>query len=313
MGLSSFFRKKPQQTDDIEGAFSSRAEAESNAVRGRTRRKLGKQAAEPVDPVLPEKKRARRRLVGAVALVLAAIIGLPMILDSEPKPLSDDLIIQIPSKDQVVVPTAARTLASGDGPTNVPAGTALGQREELIDPPASTLTKNVEVAPITPSQALPAPVWPKPDALLAQSKPQSSAEQKVDSKHRSDSKPEPKSVPKPLVTDDKRDAVRARAILDGAAEPAKSGQTDSKGSADKEDKKPAHLMVQVAALASKEKVAELQDKLKAAGIVSHTQTIVTGSVERIRVRIGPFGSREEADKARSRLTGLGLTGSVVPG
>ena len=33
-------------------------------------------------------RRARRRLVGAVALVLAVVIGLPMVLDSEPKLLS---------------------------------------------------------------------------------------------------------------------------------------------------------------------------------------------------------------------------------
>src|SRR4051794_35873273 len=99
MGLFSFFRKNKQDSASVEGEFSSRAEEESNAVRGRGKRKQGNA---PVDPVLPEKKRARRRLVGAVALVLAVIIGLPMILDSEPKPLADDIAIQIPSKDKTV-------------------------------------------------------------------------------------------------------------------------------------------------------------------------------------------------------------------
>ena len=49
---------------------------------------------------MPEKKRARRRLVGAIALALLVAVGLPMLLDSEPKPLSTDIDIRIPSKDK---------------------------------------------------------------------------------------------------------------------------------------------------------------------------------------------------------------------
>ncbi len=56
-----------------------------------------------VDPTadgqLELKKRARRRLVGAVALVLAAVIVLPMVMDQEPKPLTQDIQIRIPSQD----------------------------------------------------------------------------------------------------------------------------------------------------------------------------------------------------------------------
>lgn len=48
------------------------------------------------DEELLLKKRARRRLVGAVALVLIVIVFLPMLLDSEPKPLSEDVSINIP-------------------------------------------------------------------------------------------------------------------------------------------------------------------------------------------------------------------------
>src|ERR1700761_818864 len=46
-----------------------------------------------LDPTLPEKQRARRRLVGAIALVVAAIVVLPLILDSHPKPVTDDIAI----------------------------------------------------------------------------------------------------------------------------------------------------------------------------------------------------------------------------
>ena len=58
--------------------------------------------------------------------------------------------------------------------------------------------------------------------------------------------------------------------------------------------------------------AELQDKLKNAGIKSYTQKIATGSGDRTRIRVGPFGSKEEAEKVRARLTRIGLSGTLVP-
>jgi DedD protein len=48
------------------------------------------------DEELLLKKRARRRLMGAIALVLIVVVFLPMLLDSEPKPLSEDIAINIP-------------------------------------------------------------------------------------------------------------------------------------------------------------------------------------------------------------------------
>ncbi|MDB5765872.1 MAG: dedD, partial [Collimonas fungivorans] len=80
MGLFSFLRKNKQQTDPDQGVYRSKADtfgpgAEQAELPLRSRKakagKAGNQSNEAVDPVLPEKKRARRRLVGAVALVLA--------------------------------------------------------------------------------------------------------------------------------------------------------------------------------------------------------------------------------------------------
>src|SRR5262249_28767598 len=45
------------------------------------------------------KRRARRRLVGAIALVLFVVIVLPIVLDQEPSPARHDLTVQIPSQD----------------------------------------------------------------------------------------------------------------------------------------------------------------------------------------------------------------------
>jgi DedD protein len=45
------------------------------------------------------KRRARRRLVGAIVLALAAAVLLPLLLENDPKPLGEDVSIQIPPID----------------------------------------------------------------------------------------------------------------------------------------------------------------------------------------------------------------------
>src|SRR5438477_655736 len=56
--------------------------------------------SEANDPAVDElKRRARRRLVGAIVLVLAAAVLLPLLLENEPKPLGEDVSIQIPPID----------------------------------------------------------------------------------------------------------------------------------------------------------------------------------------------------------------------
>ncbi len=51
------------------------------------------------DSQIDLKKRARRRLVGSAALALAAAIVLPMVMDHEPRPASQDVQIRIPSQE----------------------------------------------------------------------------------------------------------------------------------------------------------------------------------------------------------------------
>jgi DedD protein len=46
------------------------------------------------------KRRGRRRLVGAIALVLLAVIILPMLFDQEPRPVAPPVSVRIPSEDE---------------------------------------------------------------------------------------------------------------------------------------------------------------------------------------------------------------------
>ena len=56
---------------------------------------------ETSDPQLHLKKKARRRLVGAVAIAGFAAVILPMVMDEEPKPVAQDVQIRIPGQDQL--------------------------------------------------------------------------------------------------------------------------------------------------------------------------------------------------------------------
>lgn len=58
-------------------------------------------AKEQTDDELNLRRKARRRLIGAVALTLAVVVILPMVLDSEPKPTGKDIDLRIPAPDKV--------------------------------------------------------------------------------------------------------------------------------------------------------------------------------------------------------------------
>ena len=92
----------------------------------------------------------------------------------------------------------------------------------------------------------------------------------------------------------KADAKTAMAILEDKGEP-----------------KNSKFVVQVAALAGQEKIDELQEKLRSAGIQSHTQKVATESGNRTRIRVGPFSGKDEALKVREKLIKLGLNGTLI--
>ena len=106
MGIFSFGKKDDAPTRRGANTSSTRA-PRGERVERRTRRTERTVDADAMllDPTLPEKQRARRRLVGAVALVVAAVVILPMVLDSHPKPVTDDISIDIPSRPAPKVAT----------------------------------------------------------------------------------------------------------------------------------------------------------------------------------------------------------------
>lgn len=116
-----------------------------------------------VDPTLPERQRARRRLVGAVALVAAAVIVLPMVLDSHPKPVTDDIAIDIPARPAAPLPKTTHT--DDDTPTDTPADTQAGVAPD--SPPVAAATGAIKPG----AKAVPA------SSVIA--KPQAQAQQQI--------------------------------------------------------------------------------------------------------------------------------------
>jgi DedD protein len=289
MGLFSFLNKNKQETTTDDSGHYSRAEDDAVAAQARSKRassagegaaRRGKAKA-AADPVLPEKKRARRRLVGAIALALGVAIGLPMVLDSEPKPLASDIDIRIPSKDKGAPAVSAAPAAT---PPVAPAA-SLSPHETIV-PAAATPHDIAEVRTGSGKQ---------PEVKIADKPAVKVPELKVAAKPAD--KPAEKPADKPAVKPAAApDAARALAILEGKpAEPANQ-----------------KFVVQVTALASQAKVDEVREKLTEAGIKSYTQKVPTKTGELIRVRVGPL-SREEAEKVRAKLSAIGMSGSMVPG
>lgn len=321
MGLFSRKSKQDRLTEDSGRFYSkdddaaigerARAKRASNAGGGATRRPGN-------DPMLPEKKRARRRLVGAIALALAAAVGLPMLLDSEPKPLAGDIAIQIPAKDKAAplpVPAADKTVSAAD---------SVDKDEEVVEAPPPAAAKSGSKPAVTAKadvQPEAKPVAPKPEPKVER-KPEPKPEPKAETK------PEHKDTPKPEHKETKADtrlaekekekekAERAEKVkpkLDD--KPVKPHDDAARAMAILEDK-PAEsssqrFVLQVAAMSSAEKAAEVQARLREAGISSYTQKTTTPSGELIRVRVGPL-SREEAEKVRAKLGRLGMSGAMTP-
>lgn len=119
---------------------------------------------ETIEPQLDElRRRARRRLVGAVVLALAAAVLVPMLLESDPKPLGEDVSVKIPPVDDAKF-TSKLPSRGGDAPAVAPAKPAAA-------PPAEPPKEAIAAAPPPPTKEPPPVEAPKPAPPAQPSKP----------------------------------------------------------------------------------------------------------------------------------------------
>lgn len=81
------------------------------------------------------RKRARRRLVGAIALAILAAIFLPMVFDDQAKPVGN-VQIQIPDEKTASPFQPEIQPASAPAPVSAPVATAQKQQEPVVQKPA---------------------------------------------------------------------------------------------------------------------------------------------------------------------------------
>ncbi len=232
------------------------------------------------------KKRARRRLIGAIALVTVVAVFLPMVLDHEPKSISQDISIQIPSQN-------SGTFTSKIVPV-VPGSAGVKSAQVAEAPPAAAAkaveTPKVAAAPPLPPAAVDSEAAP-PKAPVVEPKPRVKAPPVADSEAAPPKQPVAEAKPEP------KPETKAKA----KAMPAKADARDS-----------GTFVVQVAALNDVDKAKQMREQIAAAGVKAYTEVVPTTKGNVTRVRAGPFATRDAAEKARDRLKELGLAGNVVP-
>ena len=112
------------------------------------------------------KRRARRRLIGAVTLTTVVVVLLPMLLDSEPRLVGQDIELRIPDKDKVgeFVPRIGLLSASAPVavfPASSPAATPVIAAPAIAAPQVVVAPAAVAVAKALENKPVPAPVKPK--------------------------------------------------------------------------------------------------------------------------------------------------------
>lgn len=243
------------------------------------------------------RRQARYRLVGSAVLVLVAVLVFPLIFDTQPRPVAVDTPIIVPDRHTAPVlsggplppthrPAPAQkpevqmpAIASATMPTGASVSAPSREPSQMSDPVAAADPASTVVVPQPqPPAAAPAPTSPASAARAATPVP---------------------AADRPKASAGAREEdVRARALLEG-------GQVPSPAVAER------HVL-QVGAYNDPAKVREVRRKLEQAGLKTYTQSVEGKDGKRVvRVRIGPYDSKADADKAAARVRKLDLPVSVL--
>ena len=235
------------------------------------------------DVDLQLKKRARRRLIGAVAFAGLAAVVLPMVLDDEPKQQIQEVQIRIPGQDQT--PFAPK-LAKAPVASEAPASPAPAKAETPPPAPVSKAAEKPVEKPAAPEKVEKTEKTEKVEKAPAPPAP----------------KPAEKTVDKAPV--DNSEAQRAAAILAGKpVEPRDKPAAAANGN--------GQFVILIGAFANPANVKQLQSKIGEMGIKVFTEPLESPGGTKTRVRAGPFPNREAADKALEKIKRIGVNGVVA--
>ena len=226
------------------------------------------------DQELSLKKRARRRLVGAIALVLLMVIVLPIVLQDRAS----------------LAPQAPVKITMPEMPSSVATTT---ENQSVVTPSAST---QISEPPVMAGEGASPDVVS--DAILATSKADSmknDAEKRSDESKKVAVKPEEKLEVKATLT--KLPEVKLDEL--------KPAETKV------QQKSSENFAIQIGVYSDGANIKQLQARLKEAGYVSYSEKITTDKGEKTRLRAGNYPSRQEASAALVKLQKAGFSGIVI--
>jgi DedD protein len=229
------------------------------------------------------RQQARRRLLGAVVLLGVGIIGFPLVFQTQPRPIPVDIPIDIPRKDGVA-PLEPRAEGPAKGrDTTAAADTAKPALPASASAPtaAQTVPSNGQSVEV---EVLPATAAAKPEGT----KVAASAEPA-----------KPEAV--------KAEAAKAEAPK-AAASKADAGKADSTATPDKDR---GRFVVQAGSFTDLDAVRETRSKLERMGLKTYTQAAVIEGVTRVRVRVGPYATRQEAQDVQNKIKAAGLAATLL--
>ena len=297
MGIFSFGKKDDTPTRRGANTSSTRA-ARGERVERRSRRTERPDAdAMLLDPTLPEKQRARRRLVGAIAMVVAAVVILPMVLDSHPKPVTDDIAIDIPNRPAPKAAAGDEDTQAGVAPDNPAPDSANSSLAASGVAPAPAAPASANAMTKQGSNAAPAGKSSKPQtpAVAANPSPAAPATQT----------PAPAKAAKSIKTP-------AAPIQSAANQMSNSANSTDAAAADADSGTPAsppgsRFAVQLGAFPDDASAKAWAVKLKAAGVPAYTERRKqTDGTTQTLLRAGPVADRAAATAAIAKVRAAGL-------
>lgn len=235
------------------------------------------------------RRRARHRLMGAVVLVVTAVVGFPLLFDTDPRPVAADMPVMI--QDQY-----------RSGPLGGASQTAVSPVSPVspVLPESPTSPVQAEVRPVEGQISVPSTADLKPLAAVEPvDKPPEAAVQRKSQPiaAKTDVKAAAAPVAKPQAKDD---GSKARALLEGRSQMVSKAPSGER-----------HV-VQVGAFTDPAKVREVRRKLEQAGVSTFIQVIDGPSGQATtRIRVGPFSTRAEADQAAARIRQLNFAPAVL--
>jgi len=238
------------------------------------------------------KKRARRRLVGAVAFASVVAVVLPMVMDHEPRQTVQDVEIRIPGQDEK--PLAPKLVVP---PPNEKSAPKIPEPAAESRPAATAETTQVKPTAQVIETSKDKPAEKQPEKPVDKS-PQKAADKPPAKPEKAPEKP----VEKPVAKDASAEAKRAAAILAGQGGAAESAPAPSKS---------GEYVIMIGAYSNEDNVRNLKAKLAEKNIKTYSEPLQTPGGTKTRVRAGPFASREAAEKALEKMKQIGVSGVIA--